>query len=87
MTIHLPQDLESSLMAEVSSGHYASLDDAMAEAVRLLLRNRTPRQPAAGSNIGLGSIGAMRDDAEELDEIVADAYRKRQEPWRDIAVE
>ncbi len=39
MTIHLPQDLESSLRAEVSSGHFASLDDAMAEAVRLLLRD------------------------------------------------
>jgi hypothetical protein len=30
----------------------------------------------------------MRDAADELDEIVADAYRKRRdEPWRDIAVE
>jgi hypothetical protein len=29
----------------------------------------------------------MRDAADELDEIVADAYRKRQEPWRDISVE
>ena len=87
MTIHLPQDLESSLKAKVSSGHFASLDDAMAEAVRLLLRDHKPSQPAASPNAGLGSIGAMRDDADELDEIVADAYRKRQEPWRDISVE
>ncbi len=87
MTVHLPQDLESSLRAEVSSGHFASLDDAMAEAVRMLLRDRTPRQPAASPNAGLGSIGAMRDAATELDEIVADAYRKRQEFWRDISVE
>ena len=30
----------------------------------------------------------MRDAAAELDEIVADAYRKRREDkWRDIAVE
>jgi hypothetical protein len=30
----------------------------------------------------------MRDAADELDEIVADAYRKRrEEPWRDIPVE
>src|SRR5208337_3035392 len=47
MTIHLPTDLENSLRAEVSIGHFASLDDAMAEAVRLLLRNRTQRQPEA----------------------------------------
>jgi Arc/MetJ-type ribon-helix-helix transcriptional regulator len=87
MTIHLPQDLESSLRAEVSSGHFASLDDAMAEAVRLLLRDRKERQQEARSSVGLGSIGAMRDADDELDEIVADAYRKREQPWREISVE
>jgi Arc/MetJ-type ribon-helix-helix transcriptional regulator len=88
MTIQLPGDLEDSLRAEVSSGHFASLDDAMAEAVRLLLRDRAQRQPPARPNTGPGSIGAMRDAADELDEIVADAYRKRrEEPWRDIPVE
>ncbi len=87
MTIHLPQDLESWLRAEVSSGNFASLDDAMAEAVRLLLRDRKQRQPAVSPNAGLGSIGAMRDAADELDDIVADAYRKREQPWRDISVE
>jgi Arc/MetJ-type ribon-helix-helix transcriptional regulator len=88
MTIHLPSDLENSLRAEVSSGHFASLDEAMAEAVRLLLRNRSQRRPETPPDTGLGSIGAMRDAAEELDEIVADAYRKRrEEPWRDISVE
>ena len=79
MTIHLPTDLENSLRAEVSIGHFASLDDAMAEAVRLLLRDRKERQPEARSSAGLGSIGAMRDAADELDEIVADAYRKRRD--------
>jgi Arc/MetJ-type ribon-helix-helix transcriptional regulator len=88
MTIHLPQDLESALQAEVSSGHFASLDDAMAEAVRLLLRDRKPPQSEMVPDPGLGSIGAMRDAADELDEIVADAYRKRrEETWRDISVE
>jgi Arc/MetJ-type ribon-helix-helix transcriptional regulator len=42
MTIHLPQDLESSILAEVRSGHFASVDEAMAEAARLLLRQRKP---------------------------------------------
>ena len=42
----------------------------------------------AGANSGLGSIGAMRDAADELDEIVADAMKRRQEEtWRDISVE
>ncbi len=79
MTIHLPQNLENSLRAEVSSGHFASLDYAMAEAVRLLLREHKDRQPEASPNAGLGSIGAMRDADDELDEIVADAYRKRRD--------
>lgn len=88
MTIHLPGDLEDSLRAEVSSGHFASLDEAMAAAVRLLLRDRAQGELAAHRDASLGSIGAMADCAEELDEIVADAYRKRrEETWRDISVE
>ena len=38
MQINLPANLERSLLIEVQSGHFASLDDAIAEAVRLLLR-------------------------------------------------
>src|SRR4051794_29913658 len=34
MTIHLPEDLERSIRAEVQSGHFASVDDAIAEAWR-----------------------------------------------------
>ncbi|MBV8126718.1 MAG: hypothetical protein JO114_03525 [Planctomycetaceae bacterium] len=45
MTIHLPDDLESSIEAVVHSGRFASVDDAMAEAARLLLRQVTPGQP------------------------------------------
>ncbi len=44
MTIHLPNDLESSIQAAVHSGRFASVDDAIAEAVRLLLRQ--PPAPA-----------------------------------------
>lgn len=46
MTIHLPENLESSILAAVRSGHFASLDEAMAEAVRLLLTKCQPTQPA-----------------------------------------
>jgi Arc/MetJ-type ribon-helix-helix transcriptional regulator len=93
MTITLPNDLENSVQAAVHSGRFASVDDAMAEAVRLLLRELKQGHPQAkpegnASTPGLGSIGAMRDAADELDEIVADAYRKRrEETWRDFSVE
>jgi Arc/MetJ-type ribon-helix-helix transcriptional regulator len=36
--INLPANLERSLLVEVQSGHFATIDDAIAEAVRLLLR-------------------------------------------------
>ena len=38
MMIQLPSDLETSIQAAVQSGRFASVDDAMTEAVRLLLR-------------------------------------------------
>lgn len=38
MTIHMPDNLESSIIEVVESGRFASVDDAMAEAARLLLR-------------------------------------------------
>jgi Arc/MetJ-type ribon-helix-helix transcriptional regulator len=47
MTIHLPNELESSIRAEVAMGHFASVDDAMAEAARLLLQQR--RQEVAAT--------------------------------------
>jgi Arc/MetJ-type ribon-helix-helix transcriptional regulator len=46
MIIHLPYDLESSILAEVQSGHFASVDEAMAEAARLLLRQRNQDEHA-----------------------------------------
>lgn len=90
MTIHLPDDLERFLRTEVLSGHFASEDDAIAEAVRLL-RRQLSQGPiptlAAGQNAALKipdpMLGAMRDAADEMDEIVAEAMRHReQQPWR-----
>jgi Arc/MetJ-type ribon-helix-helix transcriptional regulator len=89
MTIHLPKELESSIQAAVHSGHFATVDDAMAEAARLLLRNLQHRPyPSIDEASHDPVLGSMRDAADELDEIVADAYRKRrEETWRDIDVE
>ena len=40
--IHLSKDLEKSIGALVQGGQFASVDDAMTEAARLLLRRQTP---------------------------------------------
>ena len=89
MTIHLPHDLESSIEAAVHSGRFASVDDAMAEAARLLLREinqgRPEPKPQATDASPDPLLGVWRDAAEEMDEIVADAMRhRRDEPWRAI---
>ena len=46
MTIYLPEDLEDSPRAEVSRGRSASLDEAAAEAARLLLQQPHPLRGA-----------------------------------------
>jgi Arc/MetJ-type ribon-helix-helix transcriptional regulator len=89
MTIHLPQDVESSLQAAVHCGHFASLDEAMTEAARLLLRElklvHLPPPPVREDNSPDPILGCMREDADLMDEIVADAYRhRREETWREI---
>jgi Arc/MetJ-type ribon-helix-helix transcriptional regulator len=86
MTIHLPQDVERSIQAAVYSGRFASVDDAMTHAARLLLREigqeqDAPRPTAAAPPL----LGAMRDAADELDQIVAEAMMRRREgPWQTV---
>ena len=79
MTIHLPNDVERDVLAEVHIGHFASVDDALAEAWREFRRQRQTPATASGS----GLIGALRDDADLLDQAVAHAMQVREErPWR-----
>lgn len=47
MTIHLPDDVERDLLAEVKSGHFASFDEAMETAARLLLDRIRQEQVAS----------------------------------------
>ena len=57
------------------SGHFASEEEMIAAAVRDYLRRKqetTPPQP------GMGSIGAMRDDAELLDQVTQAIMQGRQ---------
>jgi Arc/MetJ-type ribon-helix-helix transcriptional regulator len=89
MTIHLPPDIESSIQAAVHSGHFASVDAAMTEAASLLLQKLNLGKQQTTPSVNGGNpdpvLGCMRDDAELMDEIVADAYRHRREDnWRDI---
>ena len=88
MTIHLPDDLENSVEAAVRNGRFASVDDAIAAAVRLLLREMNGKPgsnpPSAESDVD-PVLGCMKDEAELMDQIVADAYRQRdEETWRDV---
>ncbi|SIO66617.1 hypothetical protein SAMN05444166_8153 [Singulisphaera sp. GP187] len=89
MTIQLPKELESSIEAAVHSGRFSSFDEAMAEAARLLLRDLENRPQHGSADFDDDPvIGSMREAAGEMDEIVADAYRKRgEENWRDLPVE
>jgi serine/threonine protein kinase HipA of HipAB toxin-antitoxin module len=89
MTIHLPEDLERSMRAEVHSGHFASVDDLVAQAVRSLLRQ--PKAPPPGMASGPAGatwdvpdplIGSMSDHAELMDQIVEDAMRHREQQPR-----
>ena len=49
MLIHLPEDLKSSIEAAIRDGRYASIDDAMTDAARLLVANlERLSQPSPG---------------------------------------
>jgi Arc/MetJ-type ribon-helix-helix transcriptional regulator len=90
MTIHLPPHIERSIQAAVHSGHFASVDDAMTEAASLLLQKlNLGQQQQTRPSINGGNpdpvLGCMQDDAELMDEIVADAYRhRREDTWREF---
>ncbi len=75
MTIHLPPELENSIRAEVLSGQFASEDDMIAAAVRDYLQRKGQRTPP---NPGMGSIGAMRDDAELLEQVTQAIMQSRE---------
>lgn len=89
MTIHLPPQVEDSIQAAVRTGRFASVDDAMTEAARRLLREIAQEPPGPRPTATTPPLlGAMSDDAAELDEIVAEAMKRRREgPWRTISGE
>ena len=86
MTIHLPVELERSIRSLVLGGRFASDEEVVSEALRTFLArsDMMPSTPVASETSKSASfIGSMREAADELDEIVADAMRDRSErPWR-----
>jgi Arc/MetJ-type ribon-helix-helix transcriptional regulator len=74
MTIQLPDDLEASIRAEVQGGHFASVDEAMAEAARLLLRQRGSDRAAITPDdlnrqlLADGLISRLPDPAADVDD-------------------
>ena len=68
------------------SGRFASLDEAMTEAACLLVQRLKQEQAQAKPAVEPPSdplLGAWRDDADLLDEIVEHAMKVREErPWR-----
>lgn len=91
MTIELPIELETTIQAAVQGGRFASVDEAMTEAARLLVRELRNEPVATQGDAGDPAnplLGLWHDYADEMDEIVAEAYRQRQtDTWRDIDVE
>ncbi|MHB1560787.1 MAG: ribbon-helix-helix domain-containing protein [Isosphaeraceae bacterium] len=71
MTIHLPAELERFVHDQVRAGVYPSEDDV----VRVALEQLRRHSPAPAT--ATGSIGAMRDDADLLDQITRDAMESR----------
>ena len=76
MTIHLPDHLEQFVHDQVQAGHYPTADEVIRDALEQL------RKQAGPTGNAQGSLGAMRDAADELDEVVAHAMELRKQPWR-----
>ncbi len=72
MTIHLPENLDTSIRQAVHSGRFASLDDAMAEAAYLLLDRLGQGQPGAETPVAVQETQAQKPIWEEILELTAE---------------
>ena len=74
MNIQLPDNLENSVRSLVNGGRFASVDDAMTEAARLLLKQATPHQQPANKDafhqrlIDMGLMTQLPDTANDYDD-------------------
>ena len=72
MTIDLPEDLELFVHDQVRAGRHNTEEEVVRDALE---QHRRSVQ---------GSLGAMRDAAVELDEIVEHAMKLREQRWRPL---
>jgi Arc/MetJ-type ribon-helix-helix transcriptional regulator len=73
LTIHLPEDLEKALHAEVQSGRFASVDDVIALALRRLLQPPPPKGPLTEEELlkymwEIGMISELPDTSADFDD-------------------
>jgi Arc/MetJ-type ribon-helix-helix transcriptional regulator len=66
MTIHLPKDLEQSIEAAVHRGHFSSVDDAMAQAARLLLEQVATSE--IQTKLSTDAVAGRKPDWERIQE-------------------
>jgi putative addiction module CopG family antidote len=78
MYIHLSDDLQTFINDQVRNGRYSSEDEVVRDALLRLSHDHTVASSVAGDSF----IGSMREDAELLDQIVEDAMKNREQPWR-----
>jgi Arc/MetJ-type ribon-helix-helix transcriptional regulator len=73
MTIQLPENLESPILAAVYSGRYASLDDAMAEAASMLVQRLKQEQAQAEQSAASQPEAALAHKPiwEEIEELTS----------------
>ena len=81
MTIHLPAELEQFVHDQVLAGHYASDDDVIRNALEQL------RKHAPTPTTGTGSIGAVREDADLLDQVTPDIMEGRRKRMLTLAAD
>jgi putative addiction module CopG family antidote len=78
MTIRIPEHLERFVHEQVQAGRYSTEDEVISDALEQL---RQQTGPIASSQ---GSLGAMQDAADDLDEVVEHAMQLRRQPWRTL---
>jgi putative addiction module CopG family antidote len=81
MTIQLPEELERFVREQVQAGRYPNEHEMIRDALEQL---RQRAQPIANPE---GSLGAMSDAADELDEVVERAMESRRRRWRAVSGE
>ena len=91
MTIQLPPELEKRVASLVQGGQFGSLDDAMAEVARLLLRQQPREKPLTEAEfdqhlIDLGLMSQLPDAQADFDDPNDQLIEIRGEPLSETVI-